>query len=113
MAHIVFYPSADAPGTDSTWSVYREEYVTPNAAEPIDGSQSLVISGLPTMEVAEQLIATLSRLEYLRSRIHAECISMSELADLQSLAPHIQAGDVELLEWAGVSEEQARAEGRI
>lgn len=54
-----------------------------------------------------------ARLEYLRNRIHAECISMRELAELQSLAPHIEASDVELLEWAGVSEEDARNEGRI
>lgn len=53
------------------------------------------------------------RLEHLRNRIHAECISYGELAELQSLADHIADGDVELLEWAGVSEEDARNEGRI
>lgn len=44
------------------------------------------------------------RLEYLRSQIRGECISMYELAELQSLAFHIDRGDVELLEWAGVEE---------
>ena len=44
------------------------------------------------------------RLEYLRSQIHAECISYAELAELQSLAAHIDPGDVELLQWAGVPE---------
>ena len=44
------------------------------------------------------------RLEYLRSQIHAECISYGEIAELQSLADYIDPGDVELLEWAGVSE---------
>lgn len=48
--------------------------------------------------------ATTQRLEYLRGEIRAERISYSELAELQSLASHIQPGDVELLEWAGVPE---------
>ena len=45
-----------------------------------------------------------SRLEYLRGEIHAERISYSELAELQSLAEHIDPGDTLLLEWAGVPE---------
>lgn len=44
------------------------------------------------------------RLEYLREQIHAECISMSELLELQGLAEHIEPGDAELLEAAGVPE---------
>lgn len=44
------------------------------------------------------------RLEYLRSQIKAECISQSEIAELQSLAKYIDPSDVELLEWAGVPE---------
>jgi len=44
------------------------------------------------------------RLEYLRGEIRAERISYGEIAELQSLAKHIDAGDVELLEWAGVPE---------
>lgn len=44
------------------------------------------------------------RLEYLRGEIRAERISYSELAELQGLAEHIDSGDVELLEWAGVPE---------
>lgn len=44
------------------------------------------------------------RLEYLRGEIRAERISYGELAELQGLAPHIDPGDVELLEWAGVPE---------
>ena len=44
------------------------------------------------------------RLEYLRGQIRAECISYSELAELQDLAEHIDPGDVELLQWAGVPE---------
>lgn len=44
------------------------------------------------------------RLEYLRSELRAERISYGELIDLQSLAEHIDPGDVELLEAAGVPE---------
>lgn len=44
------------------------------------------------------------RLEYLRSQLRAECISYAELHELQGLAEHIPAGDVELLEAAGVPE---------
>jgi hypothetical protein len=44
------------------------------------------------------------RLEYLRGELQAERISYGELAELQSLAEHIEPGDVELLEAAGVPE---------
>ncbi len=50
-----------------------------------------------THEVAE-------RLEYLRGQVRAERISWGELAELQGLAEHIPADDVELREWAGVPE---------
>jgi len=44
------------------------------------------------------------RLEYLRGELRAECISYDEIVELQSLAAHIDADDVELLEAAGVPE---------
>lgn len=44
------------------------------------------------------------RLEELRTELRAERISYGELAELQSLAEHIQPGDTELLEAAGVPE---------
>lgn len=44
------------------------------------------------------------RLEYLRGQIRAESISYGEIAELQSLADYIDAGDVELRQWAGVPE---------
>jgi hypothetical protein len=44
------------------------------------------------------------RLEYLRGEIRAERISMGELHELQGMTEHIEPGDVELLEWAGVPE---------
>lgn len=47
------------------------------------------------------------RLEELRTVIRGEHMSYSELAELQGLAEHIEPGDVELLEWAGVPEDEA------
>jgi hypothetical protein len=44
------------------------------------------------------------RLEYLRGEIEAERISYGEIAELQSLAQHIDPGDTLLLEWAAVVE---------
>ena len=44
------------------------------------------------------------RLEYLRKQIRNENISYGEIAELQSLKQYIQKNDVELLEWAGVPE---------
>jgi hypothetical protein len=44
------------------------------------------------------------RLEYLRGQLRAECISWGELAELQALAEHIAADDVELREAAGLPE---------
>lgn len=46
------------------------------------------------------------RLEYLRGELRAERISYGELAELQSLVEHIAPDDVELLEAAGVPEQQ-------
>ena len=60
---------------------------------------------------AEQTVQ--ERLEYLRGEIEAERISYGEIVELQDLAEHIEPGDVLLLQWAGVPEEQAREEGRI
>ena len=46
------------------------------------------------------------RLEYLREQIEKECISYGEIAELQSLAQYIEAGDVVLLEWADVDADE-------
>lgn len=46
------------------------------------------------------------RLEYLRGELRAERISYGELVELQSLAPYIASDDVELLEAAGIEENQ-------
>jgi hypothetical protein len=50
------------------------------------------------------------RLEYLRGELRAERISTGELIELQDLVPHIDPGDVELLEAAGVPEFPVRIE---
>lgn len=47
------------------------------------------------------------RLEYLRGEIIMERISQLEIAELQSLAEHIEPGDNLLLEWAGIPENQS------
>jgi len=52
-------------------------------------------------EVSQDII---KRLEYLRGELRDECISYGEIAELQLLADHIQADDVELLQAAGVPE---------
>lgn len=49
-------------------------------------------------------MSTRKRLEYLRGELRAERISMGEMHELQGLAEHIEPGDVELLEAAGVPE---------
>ena len=46
------------------------------------------------------------RLEYLRREIENEKISLAEIAELQELSDHIEAGDVLLAEWAGIPEEE-------
>lgn len=45
-----------------------------------------------------------TRLEYLRKQIENESISYGEIAELQSLADHIDKNDTLLLQWAGVEE---------
>ena len=45
-----------------------------------------------------------ARLEELRAELRAERISYGELAELQGLSAHIDPGDVELLEAAGIEE---------
>lgn len=106
MTYTVYYTSADAAGDNAPWSVYVEEYASVDAAEPIDGTTRKV-STHPSEASADVLANRLqirARLEYLRGELRAERISMGELADLQGLAEHIEPGDVELLEAAGVPE---------
>lgn len=57
---------------------------------------------MPPMNTTDSAIK--ERLEYLRGELRAERISWGELHELQGLAEHIEPGDVELLEAAGVPE---------
>lgn len=41
------------------------------------------------------------QLEYLRSQIHSENISYSEISDLHSFVKYIDKNDTELLAWIG------------
>lgn len=50
------------------------------------------------------MAAEQNRLEYLRGELRGERLSYSDLAELADLADHIEPGDVELLEAAGVPE---------
>ena len=45
------------------------------------------------------------RLEYFRQEIEKESMSYGDIAELASLAEHIDKGDTLLLEWAGVPED--------
>lgn len=47
------------------------------------------------------------RLEYLRGELRTGRMSYEEQSELQCLIPHIEPGDMELLEAAGVPEELA------
>lgn len=54
---------------------------------------------------------TKKRLEYLRKQIRNENISYGEIAELQGLKNYIDKSDVELLQWAGVKENNELQEG--
>ena len=57
-----------------------------------------------TASLAAEADAIAARLAHLRQEIENERISYAEIAELQSLAEHIDPSDVLLLEWAGVPE---------
>ena len=75
------------------------------------------MSGLPErptrfatdLAMEDQATDAARRLEALRAAIRAESISYGEIAELQSLAPWIGPGDVELAEWAAIPEAVFRA----
>ena len=75
------------------------------ALAPINGSGGWSMSdSVCVLKETARRYAISGRLEYLRDQLRAECISMGELIELQGLAEHIDPGDVELLEAAGVPE---------
>lgn len=85
------------------WSQFRDAEslidVAVDQSTPDDVREMYEIT--PTVEERK---AVTDRLEYLRQELRAERISYGELAELQGLAEHIEPGDVELLEAAGVPE---------
>jgi hypothetical protein len=96
---------------DQTWCLFAtlpasREYVRKNLAD--HGAEQTVVevvlphSEAPTVTIMENEVK--QRLEYLRGELRAERISLGELCELADLAPHIEPGDVELLEAAGVPE---------
>lgn len=64
--------------------------------------------GVPELLADLHAVTIPARLEHLRGELRAERISYAELAELQSLASHIDPADTELLEAAGVPEADAR-----
>jgi hypothetical protein len=69
--------------------------------------------GLTAMTETKTTPEVRARLEYLRGEIRAERISQGEVAELQDLAPHIDEGDMELREWAGIPEHGPRWAGDL
>lgn len=69
------------------------------------GDRSGLAAFLASITMDKQAIK--ERLESIRQSIEDENISYSEIAELQSLAEHIDPGDMLLREWAGIPEEKA------
>lgn len=63
MTYVLHYTSADGPGEDATWSVYREEYESIAAEEPIEGSQ-VKVSTHPSEDEADTRAIRLQRESY-------------------------------------------------
>ncbi len=95
----------------SCWGFYPDEtgdgldYVREEARNDAEGLRDQRIARAEARQLGWALARVARpRLEYLRGELRAERISYGELAELQGLAPHIEPGDVELLEAAGVPE---------
>ncbi len=50
--YVAYYASQDEPGTDSAWTVYREEYPSLDADGPIDGLTVVASAGHPDEDSA-------------------------------------------------------------
>ena len=95
--------------TDTKWMSLRPsefEAVEALLVELYASREQAAAPAQPLESRARQQPTPAQRLEYLRSQIEAENISYGEIAELQSLASHIQSGDTQLLEWAGVPEHE-------
>lgn len=67
--------------------------------ECTEGEPRIIVKNMTTKQIK-------SRLEHIRKQIKAECVSYGELVELRNLSKHIDKGDILLLEWAGVEEQQ-------
>jgi hypothetical protein len=85
--------------TGAFWFIVTED----NNGVKVDGTDFYFDHEDATLE-AERRNGIQQRLEYLRGELQAERISQGELIELQGLAEHIEPGDVELLEAAGIPE---------
>ena len=88
------------PETLTIFITYAEDDPSPNITKGIC-LENIVI---PAIVEALNIHAIKKRMDYLRGEIEAQRISYKEIAELQSLAPHIPPDDMLLLEWAGVPE---------
>lgn len=99
------YTSADGPGEDATWSVYVEDYARKGDAEPIDGSQRLVQSGLPNEKAADTLADLLQRCESPLTEDSGRQVAI----DWQHWMSEQSLSYGELAEWASKFEQIAQA----
>lgn len=89
----VYVIDCDALGEDG-----RPKVTCHHAVFSTSGALVGAIVGIPAPDSPKE------RLEYLRQELRAERLSWGDVHELQSLAGHIEPGDVELLEAAGVPE---------
>jgi len=74
----------------------------------LDDGRQVYLRAAAEHDWALQVEPVSARLDYLRSQLEAERISYYELSELQSLANEIDPFDVQLLEAAGIPEDEAR-----
>ena len=90
-----------------SWAIYTRWLWEDIDADPASTLASDETDGEGTAKAAVEALvaeAVSQRLEAIRASLRAQNISYGELAELQSLAPFIDPGDIELLEPAGVPE---------
>jgi len=97
--------SADMSERIDTYG-HVSEHLPRGLAEKIATFRKNCIDELERREEERYIANVKEHLEYLRQELRAERISTAELATLQSMAKFIDKGDVELLEAAGVPENE-------
>lgn len=71
MTHALYYVSQDVDDGASllpTWSVYREQYTSIESVVPIEGTDVLVASGLPTEDEADRIARLRQRQSHSKDR---------------------------------------------